>query len=151
MPSPKPLAPRKRRFPSDRNGQMTEVVNKPVDEAGKPLHHYVLVPKNQELHGVNYYKMLGYEVTPLSEGGARLRGIPRDAEPAPHQEWMGCILMQLPMDEYDELILHGADGAGGTAAAEELSRQMSRKANPMARDGVIEVNETEPQRWVSEA
>lgn len=150
MPAAKPIAPRRRRMPTER---ADAIVNKPCDKEGKPLHHYVLVPKSSGTgtYTVGHYQQMGYKVVPLITDGPRISGIPKDSPPAPHQEWMGCLLMSLDMDEYEDIQQYGLDGEGGYALMAQHDRDMSAPVRKNRdHQWVDEVNETEPAQFVRE-
>lgn len=146
MPAAKPIAPRRRRMPT---GREDDIVNKPCDKDGKPLQHYVLVPKNSSVGDyVGRYSAMGYQIVPLTADGARIRGIPAGSPPAPHQEWNGCLLMSIDMDEYEDIQEFGLDGQGGRNLMEQHDRAMSAPiAKTKESQWVDMVNETAPPQF----
>ncbi len=147
MPAARPIAPKARKIvPQD---GADAVVNQALDRDGNPTKKFCLVQKGDGPYCVGHYEQMGWEVVPRAADGPRLAGVSRKGGDAPHQEWMGCILMSIDVDEYERINRVGLSGRGGTEFMERIDRQMS--APFKAREDIPMVNETTPGQFVREA
>ena len=89
--------------------------------------HYVLVDKHG--HMMATYRALGYRKVPRTADGPYIfADDDEDALAASHVEYMGHVLMSIPMAKYLQIQQHGhPTGALGLKAYDEIEKQIVRE------------------------
>jgi len=91
--------------------------------------HYVLVSKADERHGIEWYEYVGYEVETYRDGGPRFllqkKGDKQRAGVT--MERGGHVLMSVEGERFQEILQHGALGAGGLESTNVKMRRILGK------------------------
>lgn len=127
--------PRRSHIDGMREGHLSGDGYRPIgSNGGKDEYHYVYVNKATRLHGVEYYRMLGYRHV-TKDDGVSITGRGSDEGNSTDLEFYGMALMCCPRERYEEIVQYGPGGDTGLANTARIEKQIIRRQS-LGRDSL---------------